>query len=292
MAQGTAVAESRRVGDAELVTVGIDVSDRYSHLCILGDDGEIVREERVRTTTAALTRALGGMTGARVVLEVGPRSPWLSRMLSELGHDVIVANPRQVALIARSQRKTDRSDAEHLARLGRFDPRLLFPIRHRGARAQADLQVLRSRDALVRARTALINHVRGAVKAWGAALPSCTTPAFHHAVTEHIPEELRPALLPVLRQIEQLTGEIAPGRQEDRRAVRALRGDRRAAADRGRRPDHLAHLHPHHRGPDPLPEEQGDRSLPRTGAAEPAIPVTGSLNCGSRKKGTWRCAGC
>ena len=177
MAQGTAVAESRKVGDAELVTVGIDVSDRYSQLCILGDDGEILREERVRTTTAALTRALAGMPGARVVLEVGPRSPWLSRMFSTLRHDVIVANPRQVRLIARSQRKTDRSDAEHLARLGRFDPRLLFPIRHRGATAQADLQVLRSRDALVRARTALINHVRGAVKAWGAALPSCTTPA-------------------------------------------------------------------------------------------------------------------
>ena len=214
MAQGTAVAESRRVGDAELVTVGIDVSDRYSQLCILGDDGEILREERVRTTTAALTRALAPLQDARVVLEVGPRSPWLSRMLSELGHDVIVANPRQVALIARSQRKTDRSDAEHLARLGRFDPRLLFPIRHRGATAQADLQVLRSRDALVRARTALINHVRGAVKAWGAALPGCTTPAFHRTVESHIPEELRPALLPLLRQIEQLTGAIRRADQE------------------------------------------------------------------------------
>ena len=123
MAQGTAVAESRRVGDAEVVTVGIDVSDRYSHLCSLGDDGEILREERVRTTTAALTRALAPLQDARVVLEVGPRSPWLSRMFSELGHDVIVANPRQVALIARSRRKTDRSDAEHLARLGRFDAR-------------------------------------------------------------------------------------------------------------------------------------------------------------------------
>ena len=214
MAQGTAVAESRKVGDAGLVTVGIDVSDRYSHLCVLGDDGEIVREERVRTTTAALTRALAGMTGARVVLEVGPRSPWLSRMLSELGHDVIVANPRQVKLIARSQRKNDRSDAEHLARLGRFDPKLLFPIRHRGATAQADFQVLRSRDALVRARTALINHVRGAVKAWGAALPSCTTPAFHRTVEAHIPEELRPALLPLLGQIEQLTGAIRRADQE------------------------------------------------------------------------------
>ena len=120
------------MGDAELVTVGIDVSDRYSQLCILGDDGEILREERVRTTTAALTRALAPLQDARVVLEVGPRSPWLSRMLSELGHDVIVA--RQVALIARSQRKTDRSDAEHLARLGRFDPRpLSHPARGHGA---------------------------------------------------------------------------------------------------------------------------------------------------------------
>ena len=214
MAQRTSdVTESRKVGDAELVTVGIDVSDRYSHLCVLGGDGEIVREERVRTTTAALTRALTPLQGARVVIEVGPRSPWLSRMFAELGHDVIVANPRQVRLIARSQRKTDRSDAEHLARLGRFDPALLFPIRHRSAMAQADLQVLRSREALVRARTMFINHVRGAVKAWGAALPGCTAPAFHRAVREHIPEELGPALLPVLHQIEQLTGEI---RQADK----------------------------------------------------------------------------
>ncbi len=98
-----------------------------------------------------------------MVLEVGPRSPWLSRMLAELGHDVIVANPRRVRLIARSHRKTDRSDAEHLARLGRFDLALLFPIRHRSATAQADLQVLRSREALVRARTMFINHVRGSV---------------------------------------------------------------------------------------------------------------------------------
>ena len=214
MAQGTSdVTESRKVGDAELVTVGIDVSDRYSHLCVLGGDGEIVREERVRTTTAVLTRALTPLQGARVVMEVGPRSPWLSRMFAELGHDVIVANPRQVRLIARSQRKTDRSDAEHLARLGRFDPALLFPIRHRSAMAQADLQVLRSREALVRGRTMFINHVRGAVKAWGAALPSCTAPAFHRAVREHIPEELGPALLPMLHQIEHLTGEI---RQADK----------------------------------------------------------------------------
>ena len=209
MTQGTAAtAGTVKQDGARLVTVGIDVSDRNSQLCVLGDDGAILREERVRTTTAALTRALGTLRGARVVLEVGPLSPWLSRLFAALGHDVIVANPRRVALIARSQRKTDRSDAEQLARLGRFDPELLAPIRHRGAETQADLQILRSRDALIRSRTALINHVRGAVKAWGAALPSCTAPAFHRKVAGHIPEELRPALLPVLEQIEHLTGAI------------------------------------------------------------------------------------
>ena len=208
MTQGTAAVETETQDGAGLVTVGIDVSDRYSQLCVLGDDGAVVREERVRTTTAALTEALAPVPGARVVLEVGQQSPWMSRMFAGLGHDVIVANPRRVALIARSQHKTDRSDAEQLARLGRFDPELLAPIRHRGAEAQADLQMLRSRDALIRTRTALINHVRGAVKAWGVALPSCTAPTFHRAVADHVPEELRPALLPLLRQVEHLTGEI------------------------------------------------------------------------------------
>ena len=206
--QRTALAESRKQGDSGRVTVGIDVSDRYSHFCVLGDDGEVIRERRVRTTEKELAATLAADPGAQVVMEVGPRSPWMSRMFAKLGHEVIVANPRQVSLIARSQRKNDRSDAEQLARLGRFDTKLLSPIRHRGAEAQADLQTLRSRDALVRTRTTLVNHVRGAVKAWGAALPRCTTPAFATRAREHLPEELRPALEPVLEAIGQLTRQI------------------------------------------------------------------------------------
>ena len=213
MGQRTASVESRKQSriqgmDGGTVTVGIDVSDRYSHLCLLGDDGEVIREQRVRTTEANLTRALRAVPGAQLVMEVGPRSPWMSRLFTKLGHEVILANPRRVALIARSQRKTDRSDAEQLARLGRFDAKLLFPIRHRGEQAQADLQTLRSRDAVVGARTKLVNHVRGAVKAWGAALPGCSTEAFPTKVREHIPEELRPALGPLLETIEELTKQI------------------------------------------------------------------------------------
>lgn len=115
---------------------------------------------------------------------------------------------RKVRLIYSSDRKNDRMDAECLARLGRLDPQLLSPIRHRGATAQADLAQLRSRDGLVRACTQLINHVRGAVKAVGGRLPSASAPAFAKKVTEHIPAALRPALTSLLEMIERLTVQI------------------------------------------------------------------------------------
>ena len=174
MQQHIATAQSSEQQEAPALTVGLDVDDRHIQVCVLDPEARVVREQRVRTTALALRQAFGDLPASRVVLEAGPRSPWLSRLLAELGHEVIVANVRQVALIARSHRKGDRIDAELLARLGRLDPELLAPIRHRDARAQQDLAVVRGRDALVRSRTQLINHVRGAVKAWGAALRQVT----------------------------------------------------------------------------------------------------------------------
>ena len=209
MQQHIATAQSSGRQEAPALTVGLDVDDRHIQVCVLDPEARVVREQRVRTTALALRQALGDLAASRVVLEAGPRSPWLSRLLAELGHEVIVANVRQVALIARSHRKDDRIDAELLARLGRLDPELLAPIRHRGARAQQDLAVVRSRDALVRSRTQLINHVRGAVKAWGAALPRSTAPAFHRKAAEHIPGELRTALLPLIEVIGELNARIA-----------------------------------------------------------------------------------
>ena len=188
MQQGIATTRSIDGGDGAAITVGLDVGDRYTHVHALGAGGEVLREQRIRTTALAVGGALGDLPPARVVLEAGPRSPWLSRVVADVGHDAVVANPRQVALIARSQRKTDRLDAAWLARLGRFDPELLAPIRHRSEQSQHGLAVVRARDALVRTRTLLINHVRGAVKACGAALPSCTAEAFHRKMANHIPD--------------------------------------------------------------------------------------------------------
>lgn len=145
---------------------------------------------------------------ARVVIEVGTHSPWVSRLLSELDHEVIVANPRKVRLISANNSKDDDVDAELLARLGRVDPKLLSPIQHRGKDAQADLAVIRSRSELVDARVMLVNHARGSVKSSGDRLPTSSTDAFAAKMEPLIPEELRPALAPVLACIAQLTVEI------------------------------------------------------------------------------------
>ena len=95
----------------------------------------------------------------RIAIEAGTHSPWASRMLEECGHEVLVANPRRTRLIYASKRKTDEVDAESLARLARLDPKLLYPLKHRGEDSQAHLAIIRSREALVACRTQLVNHV-------------------------------------------------------------------------------------------------------------------------------------
>jgi transposase len=144
----------------------------------------------------------------RVAIEAGTHSPWVSRLLEELGHEVLVANSRKTRLIYANKRKTDKIDAENLARLARVDPKLLYPLRHRGEESQAHMAIIRSRQALVGSRTQLINHVRGAVKSFGARLPKGPARSFHKKAAAHIPEALWPALGPVLETIGSLTERI------------------------------------------------------------------------------------
>jgi transposase len=201
MDQGSAMATTDR-------TIGLDLGDRWTHLCVVDREGRIVEESRVATAPEALRQRLAGYPPSRVVLEVGTHSPWVSRVVEELGHEGVVANPRKLRLIYANDSKSDRVDAEALARVGRLDPELLHPIRHRGAERQADRVLLRSREALVRTRTALVNHVRGAVKAMGQRLPACTTVAFARRALPAVPTELRDALEPVLGLIQELTVRI------------------------------------------------------------------------------------
>ena len=191
-----------------VVTVGMDVGDRYSYLCVLNESGAVLEEGRVPTTPDALRARFGKTDRVRIVIEAGTNSPWISRLLADCGHEVIVANARRVRLIYESDSKNDRGDAVALARLGRLDPALLSPIQHRGEAAQRDLALIRARDALVRTRTLLVNHVRGAVKSVGGRLPSCSTHSFVRQVREAIPEAVQEALAPVLATIESISREI------------------------------------------------------------------------------------
>jgi len=190
------------------LTIGLDVGDQQSSWCVVDAAGRVRERGQVRTVAPPLRRLFARWPASRVVLEVGTHSPWVSRVLGELGHEVLVANARRLRLIYGGERKNDRVDAETLARVGRMDPGLLRPIHHRGAEAQADLAQLRARDGLVRARTQLINHVRGAVKTVGGRIPSSSAPAFARRAVGHVPPMLAPAVAPVLEQIATLTDPI------------------------------------------------------------------------------------
>ena len=189
-------------------TVGMDLGDRYSYVQILDADGVCVEEGRVRTTPEALRQRFAAVPEGRVVMEAGTHSPWVSRLVASVGHEVIVANPRQLRAIYDNAAKSDRVDAEYLARIGRLDPKLLRGIEHRGETAQADLAVIKSRDVLVRTRARLVSHCRGVVKALGGRLPQCSTAAFHRKAWEHMPAALEPALAPVLELLERITAQI------------------------------------------------------------------------------------
>jgi transposase len=198
------------------MTAGLDLGDRYSYLCLIDQhSGEIVEEGRLRTSPEAFRRRFTSeRPPMRIAIETGTHSPWVSRLLEECGHEVLVANARKLRLIYSNKRKTDEIDAENLARLARLDPKLLYPVRHRGEQSQAHMALIRSRQALVDCRTQLVNHVRGAVKSFGHRLPKCPARSFHKRAAEHIPEALLPALEPLLEQIASLTERI---RAYDRR---------------------------------------------------------------------------
>src|ERR671911_2830589 len=199
------------------MTAGLDLGDKYSYLCLIDQhSGEVIEEGRLRTTPEAFKRRFASEQPLRIAIEAGTHSPWVSRVLEECGHEVLVANARKLRLIYANKRKTNEVDAENLARLARLDPKLLYPVRHRGEGAQAHMALIRSRQALVDCRTQLVNHVRGAVKSFGARLSKCPARSFHKRAQEHIPEALLPALEPLLEQIASLTERI---RDYDRKLV-------------------------------------------------------------------------
>ena len=190
------------------LTIGLDLGDRWSNYCVLDEAGEILLEQKLATTPEAMKQTFERIPRSLLALETGTHSPWLSRLLKELGHEVLVAHAQKVELISKSKRKDDRHDARTLARLARIDPELLGPVRHRSAQAQIHLTVIRARAELVSARTALVNAARGLVKSYGQRLPQCGTQQVSRELAAKLNAEMREVLEPLLREVESLNERI------------------------------------------------------------------------------------
>lgn len=190
------------------ITIGMDLGDKTHLVCVLDKTGSLQQSKSLDNNRESIKKFFMKYKGATVAIEAGTHSPWISRLLSSIGCNVLVGNPRKLRSIWESDCKTDLRDAEMLARIARFDPNLLYPIQHKGEQAQTDLALLHSRDLLVRTRSSQINHVRGTVKSFGKRLPSCSTECFHKKVISHIPQQLQKGLEPVLVLIAQITTQI------------------------------------------------------------------------------------
>jgi transposase len=194
--------------DKPEMTMGIDVGDRYSHLCLLDDEGEVVERDRVRSTEASFRRHFEGAPRLLIALECGTHSPWMSRLLKQLGHQVIVANARKIPTITESESKNDGNDAEQLARMAAFNPKLLSPLQHRSLARQQDLNLIQARAILVKARTMIVNALRGLVKSAGGRLPACSSESFPDRAAGAVPPALADVAGPLLEQVARLNLQI------------------------------------------------------------------------------------
>jgi transposase len=204
----TMQAFSNEILKEQKLTIGVDLGDRSSAYCILNEAGEIILEHKLATTPEAMKQVFGSMPWCRMAMETGTHSPWVSRLLTALGHEVIVAHAQKVRLITKSRRKDDRMDARTLARLTRIDPELLTPVKHRSAQAQLHMTEIRARAVLVSARTALVNAARGLVKSYGERLRKCGTEQITRDATSGLSTGLREALDPLLREVDSLNERI------------------------------------------------------------------------------------
>lgn len=186
-------------------TIGVDLGDKMSHYAIVNEDGVVVEEGHFRNNAESIAKHFSKMGRARVAMEVGTQSAWISREFAKFGHEVIVANARELKWITASDTKNDRNDAVKLARLARADRNLLAPVEHRTAEQQAELAIIRARDALVRSRTLMVNTARSLAKGFGLRLPASITLTFGERALAKLPEALHRAMSVLLSQIDQIS---------------------------------------------------------------------------------------
>lgn len=209
--------------------VGVDLGDVKSHICSLDPaTGEILSERVVPTTRSELARVFAAMPRAVILMETGTHSSWVARMLTEQGHDVSVAHARRLRIVSENLRKSDRTDAHVLALLAANPVQLFKPVPVRSAQTLALAAVVRARDLVVQLRSAAAVAAKGFVKTSGSRLPNSQPEALPRRAQDLVPPELRPAVLPMLLLVAQMTRTI---RRYDRE-IRRINGELRPETQR------------------------------------------------------------
>lgn len=190
--------------------IGIDLGDKKHAICVVDQEGNIVAEFSIENRRRELAELSKNYPGSLVAMEVGTHSPWISRLLTGLGMNVVVANARKLRVIYTNERKCDEYDAQMLAKLARVDIELLHPITHRSKDSQQDLLMIKLRDTLVRQRVTAISSIRSSLKALGFQLPAPSSPSFAGIARAEL--EQNPELLllvePALCAIDELSKRI------------------------------------------------------------------------------------
>ncbi len=189
-----------------LATLGIDLGDVTSNVCLLNRAGGQMGEFEVDTTPEGFQKFFQELPDAsRIALEVGTHSPWANRLLRELGHEVLVVNARK---LAKRRIKTDRRDAQMLAQKAYQESEDLVQVRHRGEQQQIDILVVQVRATLVETRTKLINAARGKVKPFGCRLAAMDTDNVTAALADNLPEGIAGSIKSILRVVEEVNLEL------------------------------------------------------------------------------------
>lgn len=187
--------------------VGLDVSKKSIEIYILpgnGQDGKSCRINNEPEQIEQFCRNFKEPKNVLMAMESGTDSPWMSELLVDLGFQVVVGNAKKLSLIWRNSDKSDRNDAELLARQARNDLKLFAPIQHQSSKLRAALVMIKMRECAVACRTKMINTVRGTLRSFGADTSDVTVDNFTAKIGRHIPKNLHSAMKEIVNEIRLL----------------------------------------------------------------------------------------
>lgn len=193
---------------AYYTTIGMDVSDRKTQICVMAKAGatpKVVMETTIPTTKDGLAKFLATQDkSSPVAFETGTHCRWMHEVAEGMGFKVYVANPCRLRMITESKTKNDVNDARMLARIALADPGLLHPVRLRSAEHQKMINLHEMRNLLVKQRTGIVVQLRSVAKSMGFRIPKCQAASFHNLDRKTWPKEFRDIAWPMMKGLEQL----------------------------------------------------------------------------------------